>query len=286
MKKYLLGIALYSAITNAFGMTSEFDLAGATDKSGLTAHRYTAKIMPSSWGIAGVMTDYRTPLGQKQSYGGMIVSNVDNESYSVIGQLGMASTDSKNFLIGDITATKKLNQNASISMGLFGDLLEGTKALANNIDLMGVVASAELSNDRVGFVGGVKEILFSDKNVREEFFVKPWIVVYPGISTYITWRDYTNSMPNRPFYFSPETYNRTGVGIRFRKSFENVRVSGFVEQTEIKTPTSREPAFAWKVQAERPLSQNLRGILSFGRDVGAISGFTYEYFNATLRYNF
>jgi|GEM_PF-5035944 len=100
------------------------------------------------------------------------------------------------------------------------DIVESVPSLLQKISLNSLNAGGVLFPAyRAKVAMGVLSDHFSDNNIREGFNLRPAILLFPDLGLYgeFYWRSYSNSIPNSPYYFSPEKYSETRVTLKLNR---------------------------------------------------------------------
>ena len=280
MKKILL-LLLLPVSANAANLNYDFSTSSDDD---VDVQRHVITYRPSEYGIALSTTNFHTANKNYNSSGILLDTDAKYGDTKIEGNIGVGNIKHKNYLLGDINLTHTIKNNISVSTGIYGDLLDGNRALEQKISFKGINGSLEWESDTIGAQVGFKKTKFSDNNDQKGPFVKLWYQLHDGINVYGFVKRHTNSIQTATYY-SPESYKRSGVGISFKRWTDIGRISGFIEKSNIATNTSFERAMAWRVQYEKKID-NLNFIVSTGRDFGSDSGFNYRYTNFSVQYNF
>lgn len=282
MKKLLLSLLLMPGLVIAQQLNHSIKTSEETDGVRLTTH--TTSVVSKDWGVGISNTEYQTPTYNKTASGLLLISNYRKPTHSILGQIGVGTTSGKTYLLGDITGTYNLNKNLVLNAGLFGDLLDSTNSLANNITVQGLNLGADINYEKFSMAVGSKTVWYRNNNRQQGYYVKPFYSVFDGVSVYLTKRHYTNSQPFNGLYFSPDVYDRSGFGIGVRQRFGQTTVSGFVEKTKIKTQFSNDATTAWKLEITSPVNNRVKSKVTAGQDYN--NGFNYRYLEVAVSYEF
>lgn len=281
MKKLILSLIL--APTLAIGQNVDYTIRSTSDSDGVKVIRHTAAVA-KDWGVGVINTEYQTPLYSKNSNGLVLVADHKKDNVTLIGNIGLGSVGSKNYLLGDITGTMSINKYIALNITAFGDLIDSTNSLSNNITARGLVVGTDINYDKVGLATGSRQIWYSNDNKQTGYYIKPYYSIIDGVNIYLTKRNYSNSNPYNGLYFSPEDYDRSGFGISIRQRIKSVTVSASIDRTSIKTPFSNDKTTAWKLEAKTPIGVKSKANLIFGRDYN--NGFYYRYLQVGINYAF
>lgn len=282
MKKLLLSLLLVPSL--ALAQQVNHSVKSTEDNDGVKLLNHTTSVMVKDWGIGVSKTDYQTPTYNKTSSGLLLIADYKRSNHSLVGNIGIGSTSGKNYLLGDITGSYTLNKNISLNASVFGDLIDSTKSLTNNIAARGLILGADLTHDQMGLAAGSKTVWYSDQNKQQGYYLKPFYSIADGVNVYMTKKHYTNSMPYNGLYFSPDVYDRSGMGISVRKRLGHATVYGFVEKTRIKTQFSNDSTTAWKLEVSSPVYDKVKTRVSAGKDYN--NGFYYKYLEFSIAYTF
>lgn len=281
MKKLILALIL--APTLAIGQTASYTVRSTSDSDGVKVNRHTAAVA-KDWGVGVINTEYHTPLYSKNSNGLVLIADHKKDNITLIGNIGLGSVGSKNYLLGDITGTMYVNKYISLNITAFGDLIDSTNSLSNNITARGLVIGSDFNYGNVGLAAGSRQIWYSNDNKQTGYYIKPYYSIIDGVNVYLTKRNYSNSNPYNGLYFSPEDYDRSGFGVSIRQRIQSITVSAFVDRTSIKTPFSDDKTTAWKLEAMAPIGSKSKANVSFGRDYN--NGFSYRYLQVGINHAF
>lgn len=286
MIKALLPIALLLFNSSVFSQNVEYNYYQTSDNDGVKVNKHTITTSYSLVNVGLNNTEYLTPTGKYNSQALILSPKIKLDKFETIGYAGIGRISNKNYLFGDITGTFNLTNNFKSHLTVFGDVVDATTALNENISFYGIVKTVEYSNDNAGIVIGPKFIKFSNDNYQRGYLAKVWISIFDGVNLYVSTKDYKNSLPFNGIYFSPDHYNRTGYGLSIKKKLSNIKIFGLIEKSNIKTINGKEPASTWKLEFEVPISNNLKGIITSGKDFGTTSQFKYQYNSIVLKYIF
>jgi len=285
IKKLLFTVLMLTSIS-ALSRNVEYNYIHTSDNDGVKVNKHTLSTKYNLLDVGINNTEYLTPNGRFNSQSLLISPNLKLNKFETTGNIGVGQLSNKNYLTGDLTGTFNLTNNFKSHLTIFGDAVDATSALTANTYFYGFVKTVEYSNDNFGIVLGPKVIKFSNNNTQNGYIAKTWLSVADGVNIYISTKDYKNSLPFNGIYYSPDTYNRTGYGISVRKKISNVKISAMLEKSTISTVNGKEPTTTWKLQIEKPISNNLTGILTTGKDYGTVNQFKYQHTGITIKYDF
>lgn len=254
------------------------------DNDNVNSNSQTIIISNNEFGIGISKSQYQTNSYNKDATGILLATNYEKNNFSLVGNLGIGYTSNKKYLLGDITSTIKINDFVAVNATIFGDIVDSNNALSNNITAKGIILGKDISIDKIGIAFGSKHIWYDDNNHQTGYFLKSFYTISEGVNVYLTKKHYTNSLPNSRYYFSPNMYDRSGVGMSIRKRFDSVIIYGFFERTKIKTQFDNEYANSWKLEIKTPVYDKIKIKLSFGKDFN--NGFYYRYIESNLNYEF
>lgn len=282
MKKILLLLLLIPTI--ALSQNINYSIKSSEDNDGVKTTSHNASFMFNNWGIGVSNTEYQTPLLNKLSSGIFLVSDYKTSNYNINGNIGVGKTDGTNYLLGDITGSYVLNKHAKLNVGLFGDIVDSTNSLNNNITFRGLTLGTDLEYNKFGITLGTKNIWYSNSNQQQGYYLKPFYSIVDGVTVYLTKKHYKNTNPYNGLYFSPDSYDRSGAGISIRKRVGPTTIIGFIENTRIKTPFSNDSTIAWKLNVVGPINNKLKIQTGIGQDYN--NGFYYRYADISVNYQF
>lgn len=285
MKKILIMLMLIPMLIPMLASAQELtNSIKNTDDSEVTSKIFTTSIKFKEFGISASKTDYQTSLYNKSSSGLLLLIDQKKEKYNILGNIGVGFTDNKNYLLGDISAVYKLNKNINLNAGIFGDLIDSNNALNKNITAQGLILGIDSDYDKFGISARAKNIWYNNHNQQHGYYLKPFYIVVEGIIIYATKKNYRNTNPYNGLYFSPEKYDRSGIGISTKQRVGSTIISGFFEQSKIKTPFSYESAKTWKLEMSTPINDTLKTKIIIGKDNN--NGFFYKYNEVSIIWNF
>lgn len=281
MKKLFL--LLYFPFTaNATFLNYEFFSSNDDD---VNVKKHQLRYINNDFGIATSVIDFKTDQKNYQTNSILLAADWQSNNFSLDGNLGIGSFNGKNYLSGDMNLAYSISKEINLEVGVYGDLLDAKQALSEKISFKGINTTIDLDKETWGGSLGYKISNFSDGNTQSGPFAKIWRQLYPGINLYLVRKEHDNKITTSS-YFSPPTYKREGVGLSWRQNYSFGKVSGFYEQSVIKTYSNKDKASAWKIQWEKKFNNEWSMLLSTGRDFGNDSGFNYRYSTISIDYRF
>lgn len=245
------------------------------------------------WGISVNKTNYTTDIGTRYSGQGITaLANYHYDRFSLVGELGVGQLDNlsnKNFLLGDITATYRVNRNFSVFAGLNGDVVASDAALATGSTYTGVSLGAELFKEGLGGItGGVYQQWYSNSNVQQGFFAKIYAETpIDGVNLYVSTKQYTNSLPNNGQFYSPGSYARYNIGVGYRLALNDEwTLSGHADIGQAVADGARSNVSSYRVSIDKTLVKDMSAGVAIGSDINPGNNYRYNYVMATLRYTF
>jgi hypothetical protein len=245
------------------------------------------------WGISVNKTQYTTDIGTAYSGQGITaLANYHNGGFSLVGELGIGQLDNapnKNFLIGDMTATYKINRNVSIYAGLYGDAIASDAGLAMAATFTGVSVGAEVSKENLGGIsGGVYQQTYSNNNIQQGFVAKVYAETpITGVNVYVSTKQYTNSMPYNGLFYSPESYARYNIGVGYRLALtDEWTLSGHVDVGQALADGAWSDVNSYRVALDKTLVKNMTAGVAIGSDINPSNNYRYNYVMGTFRWTF
>jgi len=283
---FLLLLLLFPVISHAelagYGTT----YYGATDSGANTENRYVTYGAVNKNISVGFYRDYyNNPIGTYYSNGIETIFNINEKNdHSLIGYAGLAVSRNKPYLIGDLTYTKTVNKNLDLFVGGYSDIVNSYLGLINVISMTGIIEGADIHNKYVGVASLIRETHFSDGNAQTGYLVKPYVNVFDGFGVYVEDRMIHNSNPYNGNYFAPDYYRRDSVGIQFRKKYDGILVYGFIEDGTGNIDGQNMNVYAWRLLADKEITQHLHVNLMGGHDMSASTNYQYRYFMINFNY--
>ena len=245
------------------------------------------------WGISVNKTNYTTDTGARYSGQGITaLANYHTDNFSLVGELGVGQLNNisnKNFLLGDMTATYRVNRNFSVYAGLNGDAVASDAALAVGATYTGVSLGAELFKEGLGGItGGVYQQWYSNSNVQQGFFAKVYAETpIDGVNVYVSTKQYTNSLPDNGLFYSPASYARYNIGVGYRLALnEEWTLSGHADIGQAVANGVTSNVSSYRVAVDKTLVKNMSAGIAIGSDINPGNNYRYNYVMANFRYTF
>lgn len=285
MKKLVVILTLIAASSVTLADTISHSLRYTKDDPDTTLHRNMITWVKEDYGVGSVNSTYRFPGNQSTSTGLVLVANSNQSDYSIKGYLGIGQNQARNYLLGDITYTRKVNDTFYVDFNVFGDLVDSPKSLQNNVRMQGVSLGGDYFTNDYGVAFGSRLIHYSDGNQRTGVYIKPYVSLIDGLNMYLSERYYVNSKPNNGVYYSPEYQNKLGYGVNFRYRWGVALVTGYVERGIQRTPENKIPFNLLKLEVVYPLSKNSNLRVVAGKDYSN-NNFGYKYVETGIDFKF
>lgn len=282
MKKTIATVLFSSLAGVVNAADAELGTLYARDNAGYTIQKYSA-----TWreGPAGIRVQTSRFTGGVESLGvGGDVQWTKGRLY-VDGHAALMTVDSKRYVDGDINANYSVNDTVSVNLGVSADTIAGPTITPGTVNFNAATLGLEYNRGNFGALANTRYMWRTDSNNQAGWLVKAWATVYPGVSVYVTHREFTNSMVD-PNYFSPLTYRRSGIGLTGRRAFGPVMVSVNLEPGAARINGEPSNTKLYKVEANWKVAKNARIIYSLGRDYGANGAYVYTYNMLTFRASF
>lgn len=199
------------------------------------------------------------------------------------------------FYMGDMNLSYKINKNLDISLGVFGDLVDTEKSLENGIVFKGYSVGFDVYNNHVGLASSVRQAFYSNNNTQNRYDIKGYVSVLDGLSLYISHRFFENNLPLNGMYWSPDEYDRTMIGISFRKRLGEYLVYGYGEGGQGTASYYFENnesyhhdgfLYNWKLNVERKFDNEVSSLLTLGMDMNQDDKYHYRYAILQVTWNF
>lgn len=245
------------------------------------------------WGIGINQTNYVTDKNNRYNGQGLVMlANYNSGPFSLVGELGVGQLNNgpkKNFLLGDMTATVRINKNLSLYGGVYGDVVASDTGLADSATFTGFSIGTELSHDDVGgisFAGYQQN--YSNNNIQEGFLAKAYLnTPIDGINVYVSTKQYVNSLPYNGLFYSPENYSRYNIGIGFRQPLGSEwTLSGHVDIGQALADGEWSNVNSFRISLDKTLVKNFTFGIAVGSDINPGNNYRYQYGQLVLRYTF
>ena len=245
------------------------------------------------WGVSVNKTNYTTDIGTRYSGQGITaLANYYNGNFSLVGELGVGqlnNVSNKNFLLGDMTATYRINRNFSVYAGVYGDAVASDAGLAAGATFNGVSLGAEVSKDGLGGIsGGIYQQTYSNANIQQGFVAKIYAETpIDGVNVYISTKQYTNSLPYNGLFYSPPAYARYNIGVGYRLALnEEWTLSGHADIGQAVAAGTWSNVNSYRVALDKTLVKNMSAGVAVGSDINPSNNYRYTYVQANFRYTF
>lgn len=245
------------------------------------------------WGISVNKTRYVTDAGTTYNGQGLTaLANYHTNNFSLVGELGVGQLNNrsnKNFLLGDMTATYKINRNFSVYAGVYGDAVASDAGLAAGATFTGVSLGAELSKEGLGGISaGVYQQTYSNDNIQQGFMAKVYAdTPISGVNVYASTKQYTNSLPYNGLFYSPPSYARYNIGIGYRLALnEEWTLSGHADIGKALADGTWSNVNSYRVAIDKTLVKNMSAGVAIGSDINPSNNYRYNYVQANFRYTF
>lgn len=251
------------------------------------------KMLSQDFGVGYTYSWYLNKAEEQEyHYNGSAISLLSNFKYkdfSMVGSAGIAQLNvwNSHYFVGDMNFNYQYNKNSVFSFGVYGDVVDSTNAMQEEIVFTGYALSFDYYNDYGGIAGNVGQMFYSDNNVRNNGNLKIYADIMDGLNAYLKTKQYSNSNANNGMYWSPELYSRYGLGIGFRQRYAELIFSGFLEGGVSHANEEWLPATAWRLNIENvKRTSNWIANVAIGSDISGDDNYKWFYINANLRYNF
>lgn len=218
-----------------------------------------------------------------------LLSNFKYKDFSMVGTAGLAQLNKweSPYFIGDMNFNYHYNKNMILSLATYGDVVNSTNAMQEQIVFNGYALTIDYYNKYGGMAANIGQMYFSDGNVRDMVNLKIFADIRDGLNIYLRTRQYGDSEPNNGIYWSPEMYSRYGLGIGFRQRFYDILFSGFVEGGASYANQEWLPATTWRLNAEKNFDKsNWTANIAIGSDINGSDNYKFWYVNANIKYSF
>lgn len=296
----LLPFSAVSSTENAIGnnFLYSFDTEGnqiiqETISGWFHTQEKDVKILQQDFGIGYTYSRYLNKDDEfEYNYNGSSISLLSNFKYkdfSMIGTAGIAqlNTWDSPYFLGDMNFNYQVNKNTVLSFGAYGDVVDSTNAMQEEIVFTGYALGIDYSNQVGGIAANVGQMFFSDDNIRSIANLKIYKDVMDGLNVYVKTKQYSNTIPNNGVYWSPDMYSRYGLGIGFRQRYGDLIFSGFVEGGASYANEEWLPANAWRLNVDNSRRKsNWVANIAIGSDISGSDNYKWFYINANIKYNF
>ena len=208
---------------NTLGFTSYYE----KDSDDFTIQRNQASYshrfgVPLNTSVSWTKSHYAVP-GLQSVSGNRFTAQADGwlaDTLTYVANVAPASYLNWNPVLAKAALFYAPNDFYSLNALASKDIVESVPSLLNKISVNSVAGSGILFPAyRFRVAAGVLSDHFSDNNIRNGFNLRPSVLLFPDLGLYgeFYWRSYTNSIPNSPFYFSPEQYEETRVTLKLNR---------------------------------------------------------------------
>ena len=222
IKLLIAGILLHIS-TLAYGDSVGGGVIWSDDSDGNTTTRVSANALyKSKYGVSVTDITINTPVVSGR---GNSVEAVINDSYGIVslnGTAGIGQVNNNQFFVGDMTANVAVTKRVLLSGSVYGDIVDSTNGIINNVSFRGVLAGGEYTGDSWGVSGNYRLTEYSNNNNATGIFGKLYYNVANGIAVFGTVKHTDHSLPNNGDFWSPQKYERNGLGVSARYRYENL----------------------------------------------------------------
>lgn len=233
-------------------------------------------------GIRYTSVNYDTPIFDTVAGTLTAILNKKLGRGKVFGELGVGSHDGDNYFVGDVTYSYNVNENLDVYGGVYGDLVDSVEGVQRGVTLRGWNAGIDYYTDHYGAVLSLRESYYSNGNTQPGWLAKAYVNIFPGVNVYVSTRQWTNSDPNNPDFYSPEDYERYNLGVAFRRRVGSLILSGYLETGKIYEDDISGRGDAWRVSLSNATAHGIQWNLSYTQDIS--QGSNYEYDQVLLEF--
>lgn len=281
MKKFIV-LGLLGMSAHAAAVDTEVGTSIARDETGYQIHKWSAVYRPAPLGIrlqhnrftqagesTGVGTDLQWALGKLY----------------LDGHAALMNYSGSNYVDADVNAVYSLTDTVTVNLGVSADTIAGSRIAPGTVNFHATTLGIEHSTKNWGVLANTRYLWRTDGNNQGGWLVRGWTTVLPGVSLYMTHREYSNNTTT-PLYFSPTEYRRTGVGVTVRRQFGPTGVSLNLEPGISRSNGETTNTQLYRFEVNYKLAKNARLIYSLARDLGTNGAYKYTINQLTFRATF
>jgi hypothetical protein len=198
-----------------------------------------------------------------------------------LGSAGVGEVDDHTYIVGDMSFLHFLNRNALVSGGVYSDIIDSPEGLLNGVDVYGAYIGGEIYNDIGGLTATINRKYMSDDNTRDILVSKGYLNLPLGFHVYLANETFTGEKWS-PYYWSPEDFSRTDVGIGFRMRWRSVLFSGAADIGDTVIDGAHDDAKSWYFNIESPRNKKMVYGMRSGQDLSPFN-YTFRYISIYAR---
>ena len=239
------------------------------------------------FGVGVAETLYTNPSASYRGQEVQLLSNYNDGAYALKGGLGVGTLNNRNYLVGDMSGMKFLNENSLVSFSVSGDIVNSVLGLQQGIAQTSVGLGYDYYNDIGGISVSGFQSYYTDGNKQTGGTLMPYMYTsIPGVYVYIKDRYYTTQIPNDPNYYSPGHYNRATAGVGWKKVYGDNIYSGWADLGTALADGYSSPAGSARFAVDHIESKKLTYGVAVGTDVSSSGNYQYYYADIHAKYTF
>jgi hypothetical protein len=270
--RYALLLFALLFVNLTYGQTivgADIFLTSDTDDNTTAKYGLTHWGKDTDLGVKYIRTEYR----QEDGHALALATNNREGNVWTMGYAGVGQLNGKNYFVGDISALAFVNKHLNVSAGVFGDRLENLESLENDITFYGAYVNADVYNDYGGFNFLAKQARFDGTVRRDTLAVKGHVNLIDGFHAYVNHSNMTNT-ENSVFFWSPDKFVRTDIGLGMRKRFQPVTLMARYDIGRTDDQSTKSNVSSWFFGFESDSSRPTFISVRVGQDLNA---FNYKF---------
>ena len=239
------------------------------------------------FGVGVAETLYTNPSASYRGQEVQLLSNYNDGAYALKGGLGVGTLNNRNYLVGDMTGMKFLNENSLLSLSVSGDIVNSVQGLQQGIAQTSVGLGYDYYNDFGGISISGFQSYYTDGNKQTGGTLMPYVYTsISGVYVYVKDRYYNTQIPNDPNYYSPGHYNRATAGVGWKKAIGDNVYSGWADFGTALADGYSSPAGSARFAVDHIENKKLTYGVAVGTDVSSSGNYQYYYVDVHAKYTF